>query len=325
MKDGVKIREFYFSDADYQALAALRNLNFPEDRMHPDEIRTDDNGFDTTKFLFRRLVAERDGQMAGYVEFNHRPARFHPKRFWIWVETHPKFQGQEIGRRLYEVAVNELKEFEPIAYQTAARETMQSSIVFLKNRDFREVSRTFQSHLDLEHLRLDSFKKQSVDALKNEITITTLAEAKQHDPDWLNKCYELHLELGQDVPSTDAYTPISLENFVHHTIENQNALLDGYFIALDGARHAGECYLQRMQSEPTALFQAFTGVRREYRRQGIAWALKLKAAEYAKQKGFKSIKTMNDSTNTGMLAINDQMGFVRETAWIKFEKTLRNE
>lgn len=49
-------------------------------------------------------------------------------------------------------------------------------------------------------------------------------------------------------------------------------------------------------------------------------ALKLKTIEYARAHGYDVIKTWNDSSNVGMLAINEKLGFVRQPAWITFVK-----
>jgi GNAT superfamily N-acetyltransferase len=57
-----------------------------------------------------------------------------------------------------------------------------------------------------------------------------------------------------------------------------------------------------------------------HRRRGIALALKLAAIDYARRVGAPIIRTDNDSTNTGMLAINSRLGFVRQPGWICSKK-----
>lgn len=43
---------------------------------------------------------------------------------------------------------------------------------------------------------------------------------------------------------------------------------------------------------------------------------------YAKTHGYREIRARNDALNTPMLHINERLGFVREPAWIGFEKVL---
>ena len=68
-----------------------------------------------------------------------------------------------------------------------------------------------------------------------------------------------------------------------------------------------------------------TGTRREYRRRGIAVAMKVHALGWAKANGYELTKTWNATTNTGMLAINERLGFVKQPAWIEFTKRFREE
>jgi len=70
------------------------------------------------------------------------------------------------------------------------------------------------------------------------------------------------------------------------------------------------------------LHQGLTGVLRDERGQGIARALKLRTIDYGRANGFREIRTLNDSLNGPMLAINVALGFVREPAWITFGKDL---
>ena len=70
------------------------------------------------------------------------------------------------------------------------------------------------------------------------------------------------------------------------------------------------------------LYHNVTGVLPAYRGRGIAMALKLATIAYAQARGSTEIRTWNEVQNTGMLVINDRLGFVRQPAWITFEKSL---
>ena len=53
-----------------------------------------------------------------------------------------------------------------------------------------------------------------------------------------------------------------------------------------------------------------------------AGARKVYAIEYAKQNGKTQIKTFNGKQNTGMLRINEIVGFKRQPPWITLVKSL---
>jgi GNAT superfamily N-acetyltransferase len=62
-----------------------------------------------------------------------------------------------------------------------------------------------------------------------------------------------------------------------------------------------------------------TGIRREYRRQGLAWALKLAGIRWAMDHGAKRIITGNHAGNEGMRAINQRLGFEQQLGLYQME------
>lgn len=319
----VRIREFEAEPEEYVALAAVDNAVYPEYPSDPDDIRYDDDHLDRTKYVLKRYLAETaGGEVVAYGTCHHMPGRFHPKRFWMSILVHPNWRRQGIGTSLYEQITDDLYLLNAIAVGASTRETMPKSIAFLGKRGFREVMRSWESRLDVTKFDFALFQG-GMDRMDREgVVITTLALEKGRDPDWLTKVYDLHTAVMADVPAHTPYTPPPLAEFVHSVIESPWALLDGYFVAKHGDRYVGESFLNRNKEEPGHLYQGLTGVRREYRGQGIAMALKLRTIRYAQEHGQTLIKTWNATTNTGMLAINQKLGFVRQPAWIEYEKSL---
>ncbi len=60
----------------------------------------------------------------------------------------------------------------------------------------------------------------------------------------------------------------------------------------------------------------------DHRRRGIALALKLRAVEHARARGYRAIKTHSNAINTGMLALNTALGFRPGPAMVTFELLL---
>lgn len=63
----------------------------------------------------------------------------------------------------------------------------------------------------------------------------------------------------------------------------------------------------------------FTGVRRAWRRKGIATAIKLKSIAQARDLGCARMKTSNEENNP-MYGINIKLGFASSPAWKEYEK-----
>ena len=157
------------------------------------------------------------------------------------------------------------------------------------------------------------------------VTITTLAEEASRDPESYRKFYELWMEIARDQPLPDTFTPVSYENFMKEMINGPNILPNACLIARVNDRYVGLSSSGKTENEPSNLYQWLTGTLREYRGRGIAMTLKLGVIEFAKRNGYEIIKTWNDSTNVGMLAINQKLGYRRHVGWITYEKRLDPE
>jgi len=319
----ITLRDFEEDDAHYEALAQIDTEVYPDHPVTAASLRYDDRSFDRSKCLLKRHMAwVQDGTPAGYVAYHHMESRYHPQRLWLWAAVRPAFQGRGIGTALYEHAMAQLSELGARWLHTSTREMMPDTLRYLRTRGFVEVLRSWESHLDVQGFDPTPFAAYAPRMEQEGIRFTTVAEERGTRGDWLERIFELHTTLMADVPSTTPYTVPSMDTFVRHAVENPEALLDGYFIAVQGDRYVGESALFASQAQPGSLYQGLTAVRRDYRGRGIAMALKLQTIDYAKLHGYRLIKTWNATVNEGMLAINDRLGFVRQPAWVEFEKTL---
>jgi mycothiol synthase len=64
-----------------------------------------------------------------------------------------------------------------------------------------------------------------------------------------------------------------------------------------------------------------TTTRREYRRRGIATALKVHIIQFAKARGVQEIFTTNDAQNP-MYQLNLALGFQPQPSWVRVEKAI---
>ena len=71
-----------------------------------------------------------------------------------------------------------------------------------------------------------------------------------------------------------------------------------------------------------SLETGLTGVRREYRRRGIATALKVMALQFARENGYTEIVTDNEENNP-MFQINLQLGFEPQPASLDYVRHLQ--
>ena len=98
-------------------------------------------------------------------------------------------------------------------------------------------------------------------------------------------------------------------------------LPDAWFIALDGDRYVGMAVLFKDLGDRQRLQAGFTAVHRDYRRHGIATALKLRTIAFAQQYGAAQITTGNEEHNP-MYQINLRLGFQPLPAKVAFQKEI---
>lgn len=304
-----------FSPHDYAAFAALYNANFPEFSASEDEFRLDDS-VRPARCRVARWVGELDGRVVGLCGYSQEPSMFHPHKFTLDLMVEPSLQGQGIGGRLWAVLVEALGELEPLRVDMWSREDMPCRVGFLERRGFQSDMRLWTSELSLRTLDIEQFQNQA--AHPAGIRIASLAELRAADPDANQHIYELWSIVRADVPIApgEVRQPLPFEEWQARQ-ERPSLLPHGYFIALDGEHYVGLTQLWATD-EPDLLRTGLTAVRAEYRRRGIALSLKLHALRWAVEAGYRRVQTDNASTNTGMLAINDRLGFVRNPVWVHY-------
>ena len=154
--------------------------------------------------------------------------------------------------------------------------------------------REWESHLPVAAFDAAPYAGLEAQIQAQGIVIKTLAELAV-DPERDAKLHALNYELFQDVPSSEPATPVPLEHFIEHTVQNPTTLPDAYFVAVHDGEYVGMSSLWANLTDPSVLYTGLTGIRRAYRRRGIALALKLRAIAYAQARGVATVKTSNES------------------------------
>jgi GNAT superfamily N-acetyltransferase len=317
----IKIRPF--AEDDYPAVVEIANRAFPEYPETIAEVQHHDQHRNPA-MLHRRFVAELEGRPVAAGQVQHYEGMFHPRKFGLEVTVDPDHRQKGVGSALFEQLRSCLEAEDPLALWTDAREDHPHSLRFVEKRGFVETMREWENHLrpdDFEPARWAG-RIEAVEA--SGIRLATYAELEAEDPDFFRKFYEVADTVSADVPSTEPHTPADYALWVERKQSDPDLIKEGYFFALDGDRYVGLSTLSRPQSEDF-LYTGLTGVRRDYRRRGIALALKLRAIQFCRERSVPLVKTWNASTNVGMLGINEALGFVKQPAWIAFALKLKEE
>jgi len=308
----------------YQGIAEILNSLDPERHVSGVEIAEGDKRRDP-KFKFQRWIAIEKDQVVGTGSYNQSIWFAHPRKFMLWIGVRPKYQRRGIGSTLYERIMHGLQPFDPLALRATATEDRPESVRFLEKRNFQEVIRDVPSELDVQSFDLTRFIGLEERFRGNGIEIKTLPEL-ENDPERNRKLYDLDWEISLSVPG-DLASGIGrrgLEKYVEYAITGPSALPEGFFVAVKGGEFIGLSHV--LSSEKgVSLYQGLTGVKPQYRRQGIGLAMKIRAIAYAQATGHALIRAENDAKNIPMLTMNEKLGFVRKPDLITFEKQCRYE
>ncbi len=314
------IRRSRYDDRDYEAAVAIENAYYPELAQSADGWRHWDSVREP-QYLWRRYLGEIDGTIVATAEIGHASWAHRPGKYHVYVAVVPSYQRRGIGSAFFDFLLDEAHLLEATKLTTRAREDHEQSFRFLEKRGFKSVLRACTSCLQVAEFDPAPFQQKVERVLQSGITIKTMAQLRQEDPDWKRKMYDLDWDCLKDVPHSDPLTRHSFEQFEKGILNHPRLLDEAWFIALDGERYVGLSVLWPNHVNRELLETGLTGVVSSYRRRGIATALKVRAIEYAAANGALEVTTDNEENNP-MLQINLQLGFKERPAFHELHRNL---
>jgi mycothiol synthase len=127
-------------------------------------------------------------------------------------------------------------------------------------------------------------------------------------PELLREAYSLAQAEGYADMAIDGDVVIPLEDW----LRDEATLPGGSFVALHGGRIVGFSGLMR-HDNPGVAEDGLTVVTREWRRRGLAMALKRLELAWAAEHGFTEVLTWTQRGNEGMRAVNERLGYEYRT------------
>jgi mycothiol synthase len=124
-------------------------------------------------------------------------------------------------------------------------------------------------------------------------------------PELLREAYPLGVQGWADMATAEAVT-ISLEDW----LADEATFRAGSFVALADGEIVGYSGLCRLGDDPTLAEDGLTVVRADWRRRGLATALKRAELAWAAANGVKEIVTWTQRGNDAMRAANERLGYV---------------
>lgn len=318
----VTIRPFSETDQEYAMLVAIHNAVWPAEPTTVDYVRYRDQIWPQAYFI-QRLVAEADDQIVATASYCETHWSYRPGKYDIRIGVHPKYQGQGIGSAIYDhiLAALHIRPGELTMLTSLTQEDQPAALHFLAQRGFHQQMRFPRSQLVVMDFDPNPFRSAVRKMTERGIRIATLAELQQYDADWQAHVWELDCTCTLDEPLPDTFSPPTLEQYVAEELATPSFMPEAWFIALDGDQYIGMAVLYKDFVDHSHLQAGFTAVRRDYRRLGIATALKLQTIAFAQSYGATRITTDNEEHNP-MFQINLRLGFQPLPAKLAFQKEI---
>ena len=330
-----RIRPFNPVDKEYLACLAIGNACWPE---YPPNTLEQWKYRDETarKDKFRaRFVLLLDGAIIGWgdvsdpywlkvegrIQFSHD---IHPDYEELVVDRHPVHTHVE--RHVLDLISDRQTEI----LLTGTREDKQARVGWLANSGYTAVMRYPSSSLDVASFDFGLWEGRIDQVEASGIEFHSLAYLQEHDPDWHAKLHETWVEIDLDVPSPNEPKPVPIDEF-DKMLKSPSLCPETNLIAVDNSSlpeggpgfgpYAGLTCVNPALSDSSVWGIWLTGVRRNWRRKGIATALKLKSIAQAREMGGARFETGNEENNP-MYNINIKLGFKPLPAWQDYEKQL---
>ncbi len=305
MAGGLLIRDLRREDAP--AVAALHLA------VNPDQLETPERVWywasrGLEREQWRQWVAEADGEIVGSAWANFEWSVPTPGKGRFWIAVPPALRGRGIGSALFERVD---------AYLCGRGAWRMRSQVdgdpagerFLAARGFERRGADRVSQLELTGAELEEPRVPA------GFRLVPLGETRDLVEDLFAIC-----EAGEiDMPGDEPETAMTIEDWKLDDFGMPDLSDDGSFVALQGERPVSLAFLC-VDPERRLAYNQMTATLPELKRRGLALAVKLAAARWAREAGFERILTENDDTNVGMLAINERLGYrllYDQTEWIK--------
>jgi mycothiol synthase len=275
------------TDADLQAYVAVWNAVVPEDTPAVVEQQRERRERDPRRLY---LLAAEDGAPVACGFAGPSDAA---DRGFVAPRVLPAARRRGIGSALI---VRLAAHLEQLGFELAGAHVDgndEGSLEFARRFGFQEVDR------QVEQVRTIGMEPAAEPP--PGVSFVTIAER----PELLGEAYPLGVQGWADMATSEAVT-ISLEDW----LAEEATFPEGSFVALADGEIVGYSGLCRRGDDPSAAEDGLTVVRSDWRRRGLATALKRAELAWASANGISEIVTWTQRGNEGMRAANERLGYV---------------
>jgi GNAT superfamily N-acetyltransferase len=274
-------------EADKELSLAIYNEVVPEEAVSLKEVRE----FEAVQIATADYLALIDSEPAGAVAAAIGHSR--PETAQTFLTVLPARRQQGIGSALYAEISGWAGEHGARELQTRIQEREPGSIAFAERRGFRTVSRDTRLILDLGGLDPPAIDPpEGIEVVRWEERLE-LARG----------LHDVTFEANPDVPGSEDWAGEPFE--VWEQMHRPHLM----FAAVAADEVVGFAELFVTDARPKVAVHMMTGVKRAWRKRGIAGALKRAQIAWAKEAGYEQMQTANELRNEPIRKLNERFGY----------------
>ena len=271
-------------DADLEAWRAVKLAVEPDDRAPSvEEMRKEAS---PERLL---LLAELEGALAGS-GLAHRSSQ--GERVFVLPRVLPAVRRRDVGTALLHALADHARVLGFDELVTHAEGNDEASVGFASRFGFAEVDRQVEQVRRLGDEPWPQFPAG--------VEVVSVADR----PGLLRDAFDLAVEGYADM-ATPWPVSISLEEWLRDEATHSG----GSFVALADGEIVGFAGLMRDADNPERAEDGLTVVSRDWRRRGLATALKRAELAWAAANGLREVYTWTQTGNDGMRRVNERLGY----------------
>jgi GNAT superfamily N-acetyltransferase len=316
-------RAFEPTPVDFELHARLYSAHSPEDAIDAGHVQRTTDAH-AAKFEYERVFAYLDGEPVASMHVS-KPLWFDsPHMTYHTVSSDPSIWDTKWHEELWNL--NEKRAMSKgRSMLLAFSSTLQPyDEAWLREHGYEQTQMNIHVACDLDAFSVADHAPL-LDRLSSEgFEILALQELEDVGVDWRRPFYEMELELDQDIPVPEPLLPEPFEEFAERSKNPLRYPLDSLFVARQNGELVGVSMLYPSRVVPERMHTGLTGVRRPYRRKGLARAMKVRAMQWAKEHGKRTVFADNEQDNP-MLQLNRSLGFAEFKREYSFQKVILRE
>ena len=306
-----------FNDPDWTRVSAIASARTGDAPGHELWLRVRQK-FDESRYFRRHYVVENENKQI--IAYGAVEQTIYLPKYRLLLLADAQWLKRGAGDLLLDRLMEDLREGQAITVSCRQYASETELVSLLESRGFEETSRMLDLRLDVADVDVSTMTRFE----DQGISISTFADERVRDARCVEKLYELTTLLSQDDPARGPFVPPAYNaREALLWLEMPYVLPEAYFIAKRGDEYIGISDVSLFEALPGSLTQGFTGVKREYRRRGLATALKLHGIAYAQSHGYRIIQSFNKPQQTAIRALNEKLGFQVQFENLVLEKCLR--